>query len=78
MAVCIGQDANTEVTGYGGKERGRSKEDRVQAMQDAKKITKLKEANEKVDVVDVDMEEADMEETDVEETDMEEVKKLKM
>ena len=42
MAICIGQDANTEVTGYGGREQGRSKEEREQAMADAKKITKEK------------------------------------
>ena len=40
MAICIGQDANTEVTGYGGKEKGRSKEERQQAVQDAQSATK--------------------------------------
>jgi len=42
MSVCIGQDANMEVTGYGGSgaKGGRTRAEREQAAEDAKNATK--------------------------------------
>lgn len=40
MSICIGQDANTEVTGYGGtNQKNGTKEQRLQAVKDAKAAT---------------------------------------